>query len=568
MPVPNSALSKRACDACRQRKVKCDATQPCANCSISNLDCTFKVIPRKRGPKTPRAKAQDPPPNRQRTSRSPQTRSGDNGRPQVTSTTHCEPVGTATSVYSMIDSATPPSRIRGELFSAIFELLPSPTIRQVVDECISLYVLHMFPVCPICHVPTLRTMAAAYFPVPGSASYVDDTVLDEGAEKERVAAMRPFTLLTALCAAVASIYPDSILAYRDLVATPFLQASRRIMKVYEDYDTQYPDSSSLAIRLFQSAALQHSAGKTPLAWHVLSQGGLLAQHLRLHDEHVLSKYDPLESTLLRNNFWMLYVCDKAAISLANRHVTLHEPLFDSTMTIKESDQTRVPLLDPSMRNVPDSFEDTLMVGFHLIQRCWASTGRLLLAVRSKRQNTTLTSSMAETTSATEKDVLTSMYIEVMSLLDDLPPWLNSPDTVDLDAQYDVAFQRSCFWTQKSRLIAMFHGVRIMVLRQCIEHGLMSLIGLNDDPLTLAMEQINIARDVVHSLTSVPFQYIQTNGEPGIELMRVVGSILLELSQNVENDVVRGRASSLLSSLLDILARLDSKASEELLSQQT
>ncbi|KAF4427035.1 hypothetical protein CFRS1_v002958 [Colletotrichum fructicola] len=176
--------------------------------------------------------------------------------------------------------------------------------------------------------------------------------------------------------------------------------------------------------------------------------------------------------------------------------------------------------------------------------------------------------MAETTSATEKDVLTSMYIEVMSLLDDLPPWLNSPDTVDLDAQYDVAFQRSCFWTQKSRLIAMFHGVRIMVLRQCIEHGLMSLIGLNDDPLTLAMEQINIARDVVHSLTSVPFQYIQTNGEPGIELMRVVGSILLELSQNVENDVVRGRASSLLSSLLDILARLDSKASEELLSQQT
>lgn len=419
----------------------------------------------------------------------------------------------------MIDSATPPSRIRGDLFSAIFEILPSTTTRQVVDECISLYVLHMFPVCPICHVPTLRAMAAAYFPVPGSASYVDDIVFDEGADKERVAAMRPFTLLTALCATVASIYPDSILAYRDLVATPFLQASRRMIKVYEDYDTQYPDSSSLAIRLFQSAALQHSAGKTPLAWHVLSQGGLLAQHLQLHDEHVLSKCDPLESTLLRNNFWMLYVCDKAAISLENRHVTLHELLFDSPMTIQESDPARVPLLDPRMRNVPDSFEDTLMAGFHLIQRCWASTGRLLLAIRSKRQNTTLNSSTAETTSDTEKEAMTNMYIEVMSLLDDLPPWLNSPDTVDLDAQYDIAFQRSCFWTQKSRLVAIFHGVRIMVLRQCIEHGLMSLIGLNDDPLTLAMEQINIARDVVHSLRSVPFQYIQTNGEPGVSVLQ-------------------------------------------------
>ncbi|KAF9870933.1 hypothetical protein CkaCkLH20_11605 [Colletotrichum karsti] len=160
-----------------------------------------------------------------------------------------------------------------------------------------------------------------------------------------------------------------------------------------------------------------------------------------------------------------------------------------------------------------------------------------------------------------------MYIVVSTLLDDLPLWLQSPDLVELDPNYDVAFQRSCFWTQKSRMIAMFHSVRIMVLRQCIEHGLTTLIGLNNDQLTLAMEQTNIARDVVHSLQSVPFQYIQTNGEPGIELMRVVGSILLELSQKVENDVIRSRASSLLSSLLDILARLDSKASEELINQQ-
>lgn len=51
-------------------------------------------------------------------------------------------------------------------------------------------------------------------------------------------------------------------------------------------------------------------------------------------------------------------------------------------------------------------------------------------------------------------------------------------------------------------------------------------------------------------------------------MRVTGSILLEISHKAESEDVRGRASSLLSSLLDILARLDSKASDELIRQSS
>lgn len=40
------------------------------------------------------------------------------------------------------------------------------------------------------------------------------------------------------------------------------------------------------------------------------------------------------------------------------------------------------------------------------------------------------------------------------------------------------------------------------------------IGLDDDPLNSAIQQTNIAHDVVQGLKGIPFQYVQTHGEPG------------------------------------------------------
>jgi hypothetical protein len=40
----------QACDYCRKRKVKCDGEYPCAVCKSRNLDCTYLIPVRKRGP--------------------------------------------------------------------------------------------------------------------------------------------------------------------------------------------------------------------------------------------------------------------------------------------------------------------------------------------------------------------------------------------------------------------------------------------------------------------------------------------------------------------------------------
>ena len=42
MPSPADSQSKSlSCISCRQRKIKCDKTQPCSGCRRSNIDCVF-----------------------------------------------------------------------------------------------------------------------------------------------------------------------------------------------------------------------------------------------------------------------------------------------------------------------------------------------------------------------------------------------------------------------------------------------------------------------------------------------------------------------------------------------
>lgn len=48
--------TKRACDACHRRKIRCVGGQPCWNCGHASLSCTYNAVPQKKGPKGNRAK--------------------------------------------------------------------------------------------------------------------------------------------------------------------------------------------------------------------------------------------------------------------------------------------------------------------------------------------------------------------------------------------------------------------------------------------------------------------------------------------------------------------------------
>ena len=46
--------TRRACDPCSVRKVRCDGNQPCSRCQTANWDCTYLKTHGKSGPKGPR----------------------------------------------------------------------------------------------------------------------------------------------------------------------------------------------------------------------------------------------------------------------------------------------------------------------------------------------------------------------------------------------------------------------------------------------------------------------------------------------------------------------------------
>lgn len=51
IPPPHTSATKRACDCCRKRKVKCDGTDPCGPCKKASIRCAYLQPPKKKGPK-------------------------------------------------------------------------------------------------------------------------------------------------------------------------------------------------------------------------------------------------------------------------------------------------------------------------------------------------------------------------------------------------------------------------------------------------------------------------------------------------------------------------------------
>ncbi len=176
--------------------------------------------------------------------------------------------------------------------------------------------------------------------------------------------MRSFALLTALCASVASVIPDSMLSYWQTIAGPCLNASRDMLKAFEDYDLEYPTSSSIATRLLHTTALQHITGNAVLSNCVLSQAAYLVQSMRLYSEEALKAHDPLEAQLLRVLFWHTYAADRAALCLGSRPISLHEFLFNEELTVSPSAEGGISLIDMTRPWYESAFEDHLLLGFY------------------------------------------------------------------------------------------------------------------------------------------------------------------------------------------------------------
>ncbi|KAK5080363.1 hypothetical protein LTR05_008610, partial [Lithohypha guttulata] len=121
----------------------------------------------------------------------------------------------------------------------------------------------------------------------------------------------------------------------------------------------------------------NSTGTHGVAFHILGEAGLIAMKMRLFDESSPEGRETLEANLLRNAFWQLYMCDKTALIMKIRPVTIREPLFGSELTLKAHSRMTVPLFDHGWDVDGVEVEERLLEGFHIIHRLWAVALRVI-----------------------------------------------------------------------------------------------------------------------------------------------------------------------------------------------
>lgn len=378
---------------------------------------------------------------------------------------------------------------------------------DIVDRCIYLYMQYTFPTAPIVHEPTLREYAATFFSGANTRLFAALTTGEE------VARMRAFALLSGLCASVASVIPNSLLPYRHLIAKPCLDASRGMLKVFEDYDVENPDSSSIVTRIFHTTASQNITGKTRLTYHILGQAALLITNMRLYREDALQSHDPLECQLLRHIYWQIYAADQASLCIRSRPFHLHELLYNEEVTI--CTPGRKPIIsqfDTTAAWSDVMFEERMLFSFHLIPRLWSTAAALLLDMRKCK---------AQVNDA-EKSRLSKAYMEFLGIMDNLPYWLQASHVIFSRNDGDGAkFQKTAFWVQRCTIQVSFQCLRLLILQQCLDSELCDIMGLNNQPITFQMTKVGIIQDFVQTLDDIPFVFLLVKGEPTVSTRTLI-----------------------------------------------
>ncbi|KAF4782821.1 hypothetical protein HER10_EVM0003273 [Colletotrichum scovillei] len=532
------------------------------------MTCEYTVPAKKRGPPF-RAQRSDQITAQTKYNR-PSGKESIPGNPQVTDSfvaglpNDNQPLSCPTrqrnSVHAPFDAAI------GDLFSTLGKALPYVPLEDVLSSCIDLYMQWEFPTSPIICEPMVRQMMHAVVPIlRREVSLPSDPVTNHS--NSDIPTIRAFALLTALCAVVSSTLPAEIFPGGTALAMPFLKTSREALRLYQDYDIEHPESSSIVIRYFHSNAL-HALGKTSVSWHAMGEALRLVQEMRLYDEKSFRNLEWPEAQLRRNTFWHLYIGDKSASILNKVPISLHQICLDTPITtiFEETEDYRLIQTGPE----PDiaDFERCLRLGFNLCFQLWYTASEMLVDLNFLSRLHGKTGSLRSVTSNDASDLKKStmqLYFDFTSILRNCPPWVCDPKIAvsGTPSEATAQFRTRAISIQKANLFVTFHTLRLVLINRFFERGFIEILGLTDDPVMLAMRKVEIASDLLEAVSDIPFEALQANGEPCVEKLRQVGVALLEIMHNINNEAISTRARSLFGTLLDILARLNSRISDEL-----
>ncbi|KAJ6781415.1 hypothetical protein PWT90_02253 [Aphanocladium album] len=417
-------------------------------------------------------------------------------------------------------------------------------------EQLDLFFEYLYPLTPLVHEPSFRDNLA-YFVPSNRAPHLEKC------------ADAAFTLITAVCAEAAFLLPKDIFPSGETVADSFLRASRSCLAEYLETDLENPNASSITIRYFHSNCV-HASGKPKFSWHIFGEATRLAQVMRLHDELSYDGLYPIEAEMRRRVFWIVYMGDKSAAILNNRPITMHKYSFERGVTAAYpsgiEEESHTPISPNSVRSSEPASpkRQKLILGFNANIRLWGAAADLLLALRVMEDQCRAAGDGGVLTSlsAQQRQIIDPLYISFITSLDDLPSFLKSRSISSAPDSETV--ESNQFLIQCANLQVSMHCLRMVVVQK-FEHLSYLTAGIEQTDL----QKTDIVRDALRVMHEVPFWALQVNGEPYVEKLRLIGASLMAIIHRNPTSPIAARARGDFDVLLDVLTRLDSKASDAL-----
>jgi hypothetical protein len=238
------------------------------------------------------------------------------------------------------------------------------SLDAIVEWCASIYMDVIFGIWPIVSEARIRASICLKPPRLGANSGVfscSSRSIISSVTTEDLEEIRSYTLVTALCAATAYLLSTENDPKGAVVGPIFLHASREMLHIYEHLDVEYPDSTSLIIRMFQAGAL-HTDGILCLSWHIFSAALRLGEQMQLQDPRSLQGLDPLEARLRVKAFRTIRISARYHRMLENHPLGICDPAWSALPYVDA--EPEIPLIvNPSQRNFSRGYESQLLIAF-------------------------------------------------------------------------------------------------------------------------------------------------------------------------------------------------------------
>ena len=266
-PGPTTMPSKRIpCDSCRQRRVRCDGSTPCACCQRTQLACKREYVRKPRGPKRG---------------------IGKNIAALKAAQSHTDQ-----------DNAAAVCQLLGD------DPLSPENLPRLMERCVDVYLRHMYPIMPL-----LRPSALAqWFNRPQKPH-----------EK---------SMLYALCALITAFMcgrSESIIGCGEwaAVARRFIGKSLGMRAEYRFVE----DNTVLTLLTsFFVAVTYFELHDARQSWFYLREAITLALALRLHTEEYYQDMEEVDAVYCRRIYDILFVTERSLAISSHQPAFLSQPL--------------------------------------------------------------------------------------------------------------------------------------------------------------------------------------------------------------------------------------------------